>query len=34
MRVVGGMMDIVDLENLDKFVKELNFGDFRIEIPI
>ncbi|CAD8164373.1 unnamed protein product [Paramecium octaurelia] len=33
MRVVGGMMDIVDLQNLDNFVRELNFGDYKIEIP-
>ncbi|CAD8183463.1 unnamed protein product [Paramecium pentaurelia] len=32
MRVIGGQMDIVDLDNLDKFVKELNFGDYPIEI--
>ncbi|CAD8169807.1 unnamed protein product [Paramecium pentaurelia] len=33
MRVIGGILDIVDLENLDRFVKDLNFGDYRIEIP-
>lgn len=34
MRVIGGPMDIVDLDNLDKFIKELNFGDYPIEISI
>ncbi|CAK84308.1 unnamed protein product (macronuclear) [Paramecium tetraurelia] len=34
MRVVGGMMDIVDLHNLDMFVKEINFGDYKIEVPV
>ncbi|CAD8125548.1 unnamed protein product [Paramecium sonneborni] len=34
MRIIGGMMDIVDIDNLDKFIKELSFGDYMIEISI
>lgn len=34
MRIIGGNMDIVDLDNLDKSVKELNFGEYSIEISV
>lgn len=31
MRIIGGWMDIIDYDNLDRYIKDINYNDNNIE---